>query len=272
MSNDIEMHEFEFLQALRKTIGPPYGSEDLCMLMYSIVKRERPAVVVELGTGVGVTTAWIAAAMKENGFGQIFTFDNGSHFDHLQEKYAYKELRGVLEPLAASEDYGDFLRNVFRAANVAEHVKFRQTDFDLDNLSWLDEHMAPHCEGNARPVIDILFSDYNHSAANTAMIVGTFLPRMAEVSSIFVDSASTHMGSYLMLERIVQILNNGRVPKEMVARQTSAEDKQKLLSMVSESEFKLMHLVERRERKQNSTAWLRIERASLTPPMALCLH
>ncbi|CAE6698840.1 hypothetical protein CFBP6600_03740 [Xanthomonas arboricola pv. corylina] len=61
----------EQLLRIREEIGWLYGSEDLCVLLYSLVKREKPAVVVELGTGLGVSTAWMAAAMKETGKGTL---------------------------------------------------------------------------------------------------------------------------------------------------------------------------------------------------------
>lgn len=41
----------EKLSSLRESMGWVYGSEDLCVLLYSLVKRTRPRIVVELGTG-----------------------------------------------------------------------------------------------------------------------------------------------------------------------------------------------------------------------------
>ncbi|MGH8464550.1 MAG: hypothetical protein ACRER5_10420, partial [Pseudomonas sp.] len=70
----------EKLSSLRESMGWVYGSEDLCVLLYSLVKRMRPRTVVELGTGFGVTAAWMAGALRENGGGVIHTYDNGSHF------------------------------------------------------------------------------------------------------------------------------------------------------------------------------------------------
>ncbi|MNT61209.1 hypothetical protein D3C72_1988360 [compost metagenome] len=49
----------EKLSSLRESMGWAYGSEDLCVLLYSLVKRTRPRIVVELGTGFGVTAAWL---------------------------------------------------------------------------------------------------------------------------------------------------------------------------------------------------------------------
>ncbi|QKY12025.1 class I SAM-dependent methyltransferase [Janthinobacterium lividum] len=266
---------FDFLMEFRSKIGPNYGSEDLCMLLYSIVKREKPAVVVELGTGLGVTTAWIAAAMKENGFGKIYSVDNGEHYAPASKPWWKTQFRNRLEPLVAIPDYARFIDSVFAHANVAEHVKFIYGDIDLENLGWLDSVMkadSPDASAPSVPLIDIVFADYNHSPTNTAKIIASFLPCMTPVSSIFIDSASTHYPSYLMLERIVQLFDQGRVPVQMLDHLRQAESREKLSKVVAASNFKLMHLVEKQNRAQNSTAWLRIEPTSLLPALAIHMH
>ncbi len=45
---------------LRNRIGGIYGSEDICMLLYSLIRRERPKNVVEIGAGLGVSAFWMA--------------------------------------------------------------------------------------------------------------------------------------------------------------------------------------------------------------------
>jgi len=265
-------NNFDVLLELRNKLGPVYGSEDLCVLLYSIIKREKPEIVVELGTGLGVTTAWIAAAMKENGRGKIYTFDNGKSFDFLLGKAVFENMTGPLAQLAECDTFDHFLETMFDVSGVSQFAKSCHAEFDLSDLSWLDKHLQQHTDGNTSPPIDILFSDYNHSASNTAKIIGTFLPRMSEVSSIFIDSASTNMTSYLMLEQLTQMFNSGRVPKELLEHLGEPESQAKLTSVVTSSTFRLMHLVERQVRAQNSTAWLRTEKASLLPALALCLH
>ncbi len=59
------------LLALHNEIGLIYGGEDLAVLLYSLAKRECPKRVVELGTGLGVSSFWIAHALRENGFGHL---------------------------------------------------------------------------------------------------------------------------------------------------------------------------------------------------------
>jgi hypothetical protein len=262
---------FQYLLDLRHAIGPNYGSEDLCIFLFSLVKREKPKYVVELGTGLGVTTAWIAAAMCENGYGTVVTVDNGAHFSEasrLEERFA---LPPSLEDLAGL-DYDKLLAKIFERSGVAAHVKIVRRDIDLMDMRWLDQSVGPSEDGNGAAPIDIVFSDFNHSAATVARIVGAFLPRLASVGSILIDSASTHLMSYYLLEHLCALLQRGKVPKEILDQVTDTNLRQRLFDHVANSEFHLMHLVEKQDRAQNSTAWLRVERASLVPPLAIALH
>src|SRR5690606_27387415 len=56
------------------TLAPEAG-----LLMHALVRNIRPRIVVETGAFVGVSTIWIAAALKENGDGGVVhTFDDFS--------------------------------------------------------------------------------------------------------------------------------------------------------------------------------------------------
>lgn len=263
--------DLRYLLELRDTIGPHYGSEDLCVMLYSLVKREKPRCVVELGTGLGVTSAWIAAAMRENGFGTIVTVDNGEHFEAAPPLGVRYPLPPNLQELG-DLDYESLLGRIFERAGVAANVKFVRRDIDLGDLCWLDACLGELDEDGSPAPIDIVFSDYSHAPAMVARIVAGFLPRLAEVGSIFVDSASTHLASYHLLEYMTAMLQRGRVPKELLEQLGDERLRKLLAERVAGSEFRLMHLVEKVARKQNSTAWLRVERASLVPALAIALH
>lgn len=58
--------------------NPPYGGELLPYeryKLYDYVKRLKPAVILELGTGVGGSTYYMTSALKENNKGVIYTCD-----------------------------------------------------------------------------------------------------------------------------------------------------------------------------------------------------
>src|SRR5690242_9760801 len=42
-------------------------------LLYSLVRATRPEVVVEFGTSFGISTLYLAAAVRDNGAGHVYT-------------------------------------------------------------------------------------------------------------------------------------------------------------------------------------------------------
>jgi hypothetical protein len=259
---------FQELLAARYQLGPIYGSEDICTLLYSLVCREKPEVVVELGTGMGVTTAWIAAAMKENGFGTIYTYDNGSHFEMPDVRHFLTATpSGPIESLrevARQGTYEEFIFSLFDLCGVRERIVFKKTNIDLNQPAALT------ADFEHKPV-DLLFSDYMHSPDMVQNIMQAFLPRVAGTSSIFIDSASSHVPSFLTLERIIECLNQQKIPKRM-QQGMNESDLAGARRILSESQFRLMHLMEKRDRAQNSTAWIRIEPIDTVPPVTSFFH
>ena len=103
------------LLELRNRIGRVYGSEDIAMLLYSLVRRERPANILELGTGLGVSAFWMAQAAKENGHGHVWTLDDGSHWTEAAKFQAAVEPLTQVEPFPRSI----FRRSTFRSSSTA---------------------------------------------------------------------------------------------------------------------------------------------------------
>ena len=254
----------EKLSSLRESMGWVYGSEDLCVLLYSLVKRMRPRIVVELGTGFGVTAAWMAGALRENGGGVIHTYDNGSHFASEPGIRFVEGLQGPFADLLRekAQDYPAFLKHVFQWAGVENHVVA-----NWQEIGFADIAQAPAFDGG----IDMVFSDFNHSQDSIQALLAAFLPRMAESASIFIDSASTQRLGYLTLEAVVDALNQNKIPRAFI-KDRSEQDIDALLRMVQRSRFRLMHLLEARDRAQNSTAWISIEPVDVIPTAATFLH
>lgn len=90
-------------------------------------------------------------------------------------------------------------------------------------------------------------------------------------ASLFIDSASTQRLSFLTLERLVDDLNRGKLPKPLIQLMRS-KSVETLDALVKRSNFKLMHLIETHDRAQNSTAWLRIEPVDVEPSIATHFH
>jgi len=252
------------LAELRNRIGPVYGSETISLMLYALVRRERPANVVELGTGLGVSALSMAQAVKENGLGHVWTIDDGSHWKDAAH------LRGALAPLkgAAPFDtlpldtvaYGDFIRGAARAMGLERQMTFMEAHLDLGAETSLDPARWPFL---AQPV-DLVFLDIFRTPEPILDTLFHFLPVSAPAMSLFIDSASTSAVSYLFLETLVERLNRGKVPWRWLQR-ADAERRRQLVDLVATRRFTLVHLVERLQRAQNSTAWLRIEPADHMP-------
>ena len=236
---------FANLKELTDRIGMVYGTEDWCMFMYSLVKMQTPLNVLELGTGLGATALWVAQAMKEVVAGKIFTIDNGQDWSEILAKSPE-----LFTPLQRTLDFRAYMADLVAQFSLQAHLEHLQVT------------MPPYPE--FEPGLDMLFSDFRHGPNDILAILGHFLPRMNESSSIFIDSASTSFPSYALLELLVAQLNAGKLPG-MLLKATPAAMHESLWRQVRGSRYTLMHMVERKARLQNSTAWLKIEPVDLRP-------
>jgi hypothetical protein len=117
--------------------------------------------------------------------------------------------------------------------------------------------------------VDFVFADIQRGPDDILDLLSTFLPRIAESASIFIDSASTSLTGYLFLEKLVEQLNRGKVPRHFVMNKTPQE-RRVVVDLIQLRRFTLVHLVERKRRDQNSTAWIKIEPVDYVPyPMTL---
>jgi predicted O-methyltransferase YrrM len=158
------------LLAARDLLGSHYGSEDLCLLLHALARRERPAVVVELGTGLGVTTLWLAAALEENGSGHLWSVDNGAHLGQLDPV--------ALDDAAAALGFepGPTMQSFARALLDANHLGGRVTLVDAT------VDFAEAAEGRltwALPEspIDWVFSDIRQPLHRLGIDQGVIVPR-----------------------------------------------------------------------------------------------
>lgn len=64
----------------------------------TLVTTIKPSLVVETGTFMGVSTLWIAEALRLNGFGKIITCEQDAKlFDAARQKFDASELRDLIE-------------------------------------------------------------------------------------------------------------------------------------------------------------------------------
>ena len=232
------LENYTKLLQFTKVFGPPYGTEDSSIFLHSIVKMHRPAVILELGTGLGVCAFQMAMAVKENNYGHVYTVDNGSHWGETSKLV---EQHSIVPP---GTDYPGYL------ATVAEWL-------DLEPfITFIDQTLPPYPDLDEP--IDLLFNDFQHGPQATLNLIAFYLPRLSDCSSIFIDSASTLRETYDLLEALIPQMDAGTVP-EALKRMIPEAAHGALADLVAKRRFKLVHLTEVKDRSQNSMAWIKIE-------------
>ena len=245
------------LVELRNRIGYVYGSENISMLLYALIRRERPVNIVELGSGLGVSTFWMAQAVKENGSGKIWTLDDGSHWVEQHLDKTLDELYAV-EPFdrlaGQAQDFAGFFNGMIDVLGYRQEVSFLNMRVDLKR----EEDFTPARYPFLAQPIDLVFMDIDRKPEGILDQLYFLLPHIGPSASFFIDSASTSLTSYLFLEKLVEQMNSSKIPRHFLLGK-SPERRQALMDAVMTRRFSLMHLVERMNRPQNSTAWLKVE-------------
>ena len=190
--NPVRMSDFAHLKKFSDRLGPVYGTEDFAIFLYSLIKMQKPSVVLELGTGAGVAALWMAMALKENGSGQLWTLDNGSHWDTIKTNENY--------PFSVAE----------RAQSYPEYVAQKCQEFGVEAQLKLLSQSAPPLPDPGKK-IDLLFADFEHDPGAIIRLLSFYLPRLSDCASVFVDSATTYFPSYAYLENLIPILNRGQI-------------------------------------------------------------
>jgi len=249
------MHAGQLVRSwrLREHLGPVYGSEDLSLLLYALARREKWANIVELGTGLGVCTVWLGRAVKENGRGHVHSVDDGSHFRTMPSSVRRRALRAVTGRTVPALSYDKYLDRIEDLAGVADRITHYDHRLDFERLEQLSSSTLPFL---ATP-IDMLFADINHGRDAVVAILRRFLPAMSRHASIFIDGASRYPASRRLLGQLVTQLNRARVPG-CLSEGLSPRRARRLGRLVRSCRFTLTDLIERKQRPQNNTTWLRI--------------
>jgi hypothetical protein len=243
------------LLLLTDAIESGFGTEHFSLFLYSIVCMHAPEIVVELGTGLGVSAFWMALAAKRNKLGHVWTVDDFELFDRkevVEESIARlrkSELIALENPTAE-----EYYSRISHLLDLDTYLTFVRSKIDLNEVGHFTQYPFA-----GRP-IDLLFSDFRHGGVSILELLGHFLPCMAPSSSIFIHSASTFWSSYLLLEQLSAQLNAGKVPK--LLQDLCSLD---LSEFVRQRRIVLVHLTERKDRNQNSAAWLKIEPVDVLP-------
>lgn len=230
------------LRELTDRIGPYYGTETRSMFLYCLIRMHKPTRALELGTGFGVSALWMARALWENGSGIIHVADRGFEFDENK--------RSLFRPEELRPTFKEYFDAMVHRHGLQDHVNFIQSSF------------PPY--PNPENEFDFIFSDFKHGPANLLDILGFYLPKMASVSNLFIDSAPSLFGSYMMLQELMAMFERGHVP-ELLLQRTESEEVDKLRQFIQSHSIQAVPITENIARSQNSFMWLRIQPIDLMP-------
>lgn len=219
-------------------IGNIYGTEDFSIYLYSLIKMRKPSTVVELGTGLGSIMLWAGLALEENGSGKFYTVDNGSEWNTLRKS---------ISNISLPESHHIHISNLLSHFELQNQVTFINSNI---NNSILPDN------------IDILFSDFSHGPKDIVRLFIDYFLKMNDNSIIMIDSASTYFSSFLMLNQLIDILNKGGLPKSIL---DSCSRPDQMLEKVKRCNFSIQHIIENKDRAQNSTACIYIAPIDIIP-------
>ncbi len=230
------------------SVGELFGTESFCHFLYSIVRMDRPSVLVELGCGGAATTVMVGKALRENRHGHCWTVDNGEAWKTEAIRVACQAPLG--EP-DEDEPYGSFVQRLLDKLELAPMVTLVEMELQ-----------APAFYSPGAP-IDLLFADATPSHVEGCLeLLKYYLPRVSSFSSIFIDRAGTINHSFLVLQYIVDQLNRGKLPWHLTDG-LSDDCRAALERLVQSCTFQLVNLAEskhgKRRRHQNSRAWIKIQ-------------
>jgi hypothetical protein len=237
--------DFSRLKTLTDRIGLDYGTEDFALMLYALVKMRRPEVILELGTGHGGAAFWMAQAAKENGIGKVWTIDDGSLWPTTFEQPGHRFTAEEWCP-----DQRDYMAAMTTQLGLSEQIRF------------IAASIPPFPPVKAR--IDLLFSDFRHGPEIVIKLFAHFLPMMADASIMLIDSAPTLLSSRLLLERLVADFNKGHIPP-LLEDLIDETQRAQAWALVRRCRFTLLDVMERKDRAQNSTAWIQIAPDDLMP-------
>ncbi len=237
-----------------RTVSELYGTENFCHFLYSLVRMDRPSVVVELGCGGGATAMMAARALRENRHGRLWSVDNGSDWESDVVRDTCLKAAGTAD---GTMPYGAFINMLRERFGLSDCMSL--VEMTLNGTDFFDPGQK----------IDMLFSDATPSHAEGCIaVLKYYLPRVNAYSSIFIDRAGTVNHAWLLLKYVVDSLQAGKIPRHL-SEGCTEEEQLAVERLVKTCEFQLINLTEtmhdKRNKAQNSRAWIKIQPNDYVP-------
>jgi predicted O-methyltransferase YrrM len=91
-----------------------------CLFLFKLIRATRPSVCLELGTGVGISGAYQAAALEMNGQGKLTTMEGSPELSHIARANFVRLELGAVEVVTGR--FQDTLPGVLQDAKSIDHV------------------------------------------------------------------------------------------------------------------------------------------------------
>ena len=165
-SGDSKLTEEEMYQGrvIRRTIGQictgTSRTDRTALLLLRLVRELKPHTCIELGTSVGISACYQAAALKLNGAGKLITLEG--------------------------------------AGSVASVAARNFADLGLDNISVVRGRFQETLSEvlSANPAVDYAFVDGHHDEAATVKYFNAFLPKLSDTAVVVFDDIQWSEGMH----------------------------------------------------------------------------
>lgn len=211
-----------------KEVGEVYNTTGFAFYFYGLMKMIKPKLILELGTGYGATSFFAAHACKENAYGKVITYDDGSDWE---------------EPL----DYDSYINKKIVDLQISEYIDFRKEKVDLINI---DKKLISLEE------VSVIFNDVNVQPVYFFSLLAFLLPRTNKESYLIIDRAATFWPTYCALELTINNLNYGKIPKFMYQ---FIEDEDTFKNKLNKYKFSTQYIKKNTISDQDSFAVIKIE-------------
>ena len=250
--------DWQRLTLLQTEFGPAFGSQTLSMLLHVLALREKPETVLELGTGLGVTTMWIAAAQALNGTGTTLTVDDGSLMPLKNQHLAAR----IAQLFPNCPNFDAYMAALVGSFTFGQRVRYLPRHLDLSGPEALIQTLDLP-DGTASTV-DWFFCDFSHGPREVETFIATALALGSPSFNLFIDSASTLSPSFLVAELIIDQLRRGKIPEFIDAIGEDAL-RDRVSGLIARREFSIHHFVEKADNAQNSTMLIHVRPVDQIP-------
>jgi len=206
------MTKFINIAEYSKSTDAHYGTGGFSFYLYGLIKMTRPALVLELGTGVGTTCFLAAQGCKENNKGKVITVDSG-----------------IDEPQSNFNLNTDFI-NLKEKFELDNFLELRNLEINLNDLAEL----------NDIDEVSILFNDISCAPHHFLTILKWLLPRINKECYFIIDRGATFWPNYCVVELMVPQLNQGKIPKILF---DMIDDKSEFERLIKKYKFSIHHVL-----------------------------